>query len=196
LLRPQHAGERLALDASLVLAQDRRLQRRVELVGLAQPFGEDRVEVGETGRHRRLGRGRAVAPGRRAAVGRLGRPGTHQAEPDGGRLAGADRQAVVGGRLGADLLRIDRLRAALDHRVVDPILHVRRRIRAAEQPLHVRLVLDEQQLRSAVAHQGVPAELVVIGDDRVLAGPAEHRAWIVAVLAAPGPTVPEPERRQ
>ena len=47
LLGPEQPGIRLALNASLIFIQPRRLDGSVELVGLAHPPLDDRVEVAE-----------------------------------------------------------------------------------------------------------------------------------------------------
>ena len=44
LLRPQHSGERLTMDAALVFAERCRRDAIVELVGFLLPLREDRVE--------------------------------------------------------------------------------------------------------------------------------------------------------
>ena len=90
----------------------RRGDRLVELVRLLQPGGQDLVKL-------RAERG-AVA-----VVFWLSRqePG-HEAQPHGCRLAGADRQLVVGRDLGALLLGVHRALFALHHAVVDAVLDI------------------------------------------------------------------------
>jgi hypothetical protein len=76
LLGPQQASDGLAQHVSAVVGEALGGEVGVELVGLAAAVGEDTVEV-------------VAQP-----VGRVAQP-----EPDGGRLAGVDAQAVVDGRL-------------------------------------------------------------------------------------------------
>ena len=47
LLRPNHAGESLALDVARVLVLEVALQLAVKLVGFAETLGKDGVEVGK-----------------------------------------------------------------------------------------------------------------------------------------------------
>ena len=110
----------------------------VELVGLLLPGFEHVVEASPNGL------ALAVALGQR-------RRATSQAQPDHLAFAGLHRQPVVGRGLGARLLRVHRVRLAVDDEVVDPVLDVRAAVGHAEDPLRVRLVLGEQQRRIAVA---------------------------------------------
>src|SRR5580692_2473165 len=49
LLRPDHAGERLALHQLRILAGDVALQRRVEFIGFGKTRREDGLEIRERG---------------------------------------------------------------------------------------------------------------------------------------------------
>ena len=95
LLRPQHAGERLAHDECLVGGGRRRRDRGVEDIGLADPVREDAVERAEA-------RTRGV--------------GTAEAKAHDVTCAGADRALVVCGNLGARARRIHRLATATRRR--------------------------------------------------------------------------------
>src|SRR5262245_18555232 len=85
------------------------------------------------------GTGRAaVTPGER------GRRAVAQSQSNHLRLSGADAQAVMRGRLGPLLLRVDDPFLAEDEVVVDAVLDVGTAARDAEDPLRVRLVFREQ----------------------------------------------------
>ena len=75
---------------------------------------------------------------------------------------------------------------------MEGVLYVGRRVRLAPDPLRVRLVLREQQLRGAAAGERVLAQLGMRGHD-VSALLAEDR---LLSLVAPRPGVPEPQRRE
>ena len=62
LLGPQHAGQRLAHHVGRIATHRRRRDRLVELIGLAQPAGEEVVEV----RAERLGLADSAALGEAA----------------------------------------------------------------------------------------------------------------------------------
>ena len=100
----------------------------------------------------------------------------------------------MGGDLGARAGRVDRVGVAADDEVVDRVLDVRRRVRGAEQPLVVGLVLAEQQLRRGVGAAGAtpPAR----GGRRA----RRRRPTAVTVglgdVVAPRPRVAEPQRRE
>ena len=116
------------------------MQESVELVRLATPVLDRLVERRERTRGlRRIG----------------------QAEPDLDRLAGADLEAVVGGRLGADLRRVDGVGVPVHDERVEGVLDVGARVGRAEEPLGVRLVLGEEQRRRAIAVEPSIAELRV-----------------------------------
>ena len=104
LLRPQHAGERLPHHVAGVRRQVGRNHGRVELVGFANPFGEDVVEAGA---ERLLGAARAS------------QPQTH-----GLRFTRAERQDVPRRGLGAGVRRIDRPGGAVHDVVVDAVFDV------------------------------------------------------------------------
>src|SRR5688572_9499482 len=66
LLAPQHAGQRLAMDAPLILVQRRGRDSLVELVRLVEALGERLVECLERSGH--VPRGQAQADGLLAAA--------------------------------------------------------------------------------------------------------------------------------
>ena len=171
LFAPQHAGERLAMHAPLVLAERGRRDPLVELVGVADSAREDLIDVLEGGRW------------------------TGGREPHRHDLAATGRhvQHVVRRGLGPGLRRVHGFAPAPDHIVVERVLHVGRRIRLPPQPLGVALVLGEQQLRAAIARQPVLAQLGMHGADNARRGFAERR---LRAVITPRPRVAEPERRQ
>ena len=159
------------MDPALIFGQRAGRDPVVELVGVQEPLAE-RVLEGRSERHAR-------------------RPGG-QAKADHLASAGRHVDDVAGRRLGAGLRRVHGALLACDHEAVERVLHVRRRIGRAPQPCGVRVVLGEQQLRGAVARQGVVAKLGMEGRHRS-AGFAQER---FRVLVSPRPGVPEPQRRQ
>ena len=154
LLRPEHSGQRLADHPVLVLAEHVRRDAVVELVGLAQPVGEDTVE---------LRTGCRCEPWRE--------PELHRALAVRG-----DLEHVVRRGLRAAACRADRVTPAGDHVVVEGVLHAGRLVLAAKQTLVVALVLGEEQRRVAIADEFEPAELGVARDDHSVAGGGEQRA--------------------
>ncbi len=86
------------MDQPLVLVEVSGMHPVVELVRLALPRAKISSNSGPNA-------------GRRARVG--------QPEPDDAVSPGADRSAIVRGGLGPVPRRVDRLRAAVDHVVVD-----------------------------------------------------------------------------
>src|SRR6185312_10640786 len=86
-----------------------------------------------------------------------------EAQPQLDALAGADGEAVVRRGLGAGAVRVDRIAAAVDQIVVDPVLDPGSAVRRTEQPLVVGLVLREEQRRVVVAEEVALAELGVRG---------------------------------
>ena len=106
----------------------------------------------------------------------------------------------MGRRLGARP-RPGGLAAAVHDRVVDPVLDHRGRVLDAPQPLPVGLVLGKEQLGRAAAGQPVGPEPVMGGAQQPEHPSAGSRSDLgaqlrAAVLVAPGPGVPEPERWQ
>ena len=99
-------------------------------------------------------------------AGRIGRRALGEAQLDHGRLARRHGEPVVRRRLRPRPGRVDRVRAAVDHVVVDPVLHVSVLVRDAEQTLGVRLVLAEEERRLARRDQEPLPEAVVRGEDR------------------------------
>ena len=136
LLRPEEPREGLALDLPLLGVEAWRMEGGVEGVGLG---GAERHHRGE------------VAEG---VVVRLG------AEADRHRERGPGGQHGVGvaGELAAPL-RGYGAGVAVDHGLVDPVLHVGLRIGRAEEPLAVGLVLGEEKLDGVAAGARVPPAL-------------------------------------
>ncbi len=103
----------------------------------------------------------------------------------------------MGRDLRARALRVDRLAHAGDDELVDPVLDVRRRVLAPEQPPIVRLVLAEQQLGRPVRAQNPVPELGMRsarrGDSCLAVDRLQCR---LRDVAAPRPRVAEPQRRQ
>ena len=154
LLGPEHPRQGLPHHVGRVGVQRGRDDGGVELVRLGPPRPEDLVEAAAE-------RPRAVA----VALGRGRRGDVGEAQPDRPALAGADRQAVMGGRLGPGLLRVQPALLAVHDEVVDAVLDVRGPVRDAEDPLRVRLVLREEQGDVPLAGEVSHAELVVDGPD-------------------------------
>ena len=186
LLAPEHAGEGLAHDVGRVFAHRWRRDRLVELVGFAQPVGEEVVECLAEGLALRR-RGRVREP-----------QANHLA------LAGADGDRVVRRDLGALLAGVHRILVPLHHAVVDAVLDVRALVLLpGEEPLVVRFVLGEEQRHVAFAGKGelteqrmrrprprsYPAGALDLLEDRLRGGP-------VRFGNPRRPVVPEPQRRQ
>ena len=166
LLRPQEAGERLALYAPLVLVEACRLEFAVELVGVGKTGLDGSVHLGEKIGGRRRGRTGMA----------------REAHAQHGGSATGDRERVVRGRLGAALRGVHGLCLPFDDRPVEGILHPARCARRAEESLDVGLVLREKKpglhARHARAvepgHLGGSEEQLegaqrrVLGEDRVL----------------------------
>jgi len=125
LLRPEHAGQRLALDEAGVGVAHAVLEHCVEGVGLRDPLREQGVEAALV-EAMRVGLGEAVA------------------QDD--RLAGRDGVAAEGGAFGALAQWVHMVARPRHHVVVDRILGV---VRSAgtEEAGRVGLVLAEQKLR-------------------------------------------------
>ena len=171
LLAPQHAGQRLAVDATLILGERPRRDPLVELVGVGDAAREDLLEIAE---------------GIRGPVGR-------QAQADRRAAARRHVEGIVGGRLGPGPGGIHRLGLLRDHPGVEGVLDVRRRVRLAPQALRIALVLGEEQLRGAVAVQPVFAE---VGMRRLNDTRRRLPQRRLARVLAPRPGVAEPQRRQ
>ena len=170
LLAPQHRGQCLAHHGCLVRSRLRRRDRGVELVGLGDPRREQAVDVVDV-----LGTGGA------------------QPELDDTGALGGDLQLVEGCRLRPGAPRMDGIDPAAHDVLVKGVLDVRRGVGRPPQPLGVRLVLGEQQLRRAVATQLTATDVgVVDGDHRWRVADGPHRA----LVAAHPPRVAEPQRRQ
>ena len=194
LLAPQHPGQRLPHHTRLIFADAGRGYRLIERVGLVPALLDDLIELAAEG-----------IPGGSVA----------QPQPDDGGFAGAHVELIVRGGLGPRLVRVDGLLPARHDIIVDPILDIRRRVGCAEQPLVVRVVFGEQQLRISVAMQQEAAELGMRRFDRdcvlppasvarrVSAGPATMSRYcgttgsaVRAASAASGPRLAQADLDQ
>ncbi len=117
------------MDQPFVLAQSLRCDARVELVGVGDTGGEERIEVVEGSKTQNGG----------------------QSEPNCLRSASGHVERVMGRRLGTGTLGVDGFAIAADHVAVERVLDPGERVRRAPQPTTVAVVLREQQLRPAVA---------------------------------------------
>src|SRR6478736_3591327 len=120
LLRPQHAGEGLALNAPRVFVADVGLEFRVELVGLTLACGEQRVIVGE----------------------RLGKLGLRESQVKFGARTGSDGQQIMRCRFGPRATGRDRLLLPVHDVIVKCSLGMRRAL-GAENAREIALVLAE-----------------------------------------------------
>ena len=178
LLGPQHPGQGLPHHVRRVGADPGRRQAAVERIGFAPARREDIGEAveGIAGRFRRC----------------IG-----QAQADDGSLPGAHRHLVVRGRLGPDLLRIDRVLLARRDEVVDAVLDVGGRVGRAEEALIVRLVLGEEQRRAAFAMQVIGSDLGFgRRDDAVARRRGVDFQGRPGRVGPPAPDVAEPQRGQ
>ena len=116
-----------------------------------------------------------------------------QAETDGYRLAGADRQLVERGGLGARSVWVHCIPGAVNHVVVDAVLGELRAVVIPVEPPGIGLVLGEQKLRRSLADQPALPVLRLVELDRVLGGGAQLGP---ANVLAPRPGVAEPDGRQ
>src|SRR5258708_36452357 len=110
-----------------------RNHRAIELVGFSLADGKSLVEAGK----------RVLAF----------EIGVSQAQADDDCLARTNRQLVVGCGLCAGMLRIDRIRGAMNDVVVNAILHVGRTVLDSEQSAGIGFVLGKEQLRRAFTMQ-------------------------------------------
>ena len=117
-------------------------------------------------------------------------------QPDDGGFAGANVELIVRGGLGPRLARVDGLLPARHDIVVDPVLDIRRRVGCAEQPLVVRVVFGEQQLRISVAMQQEAAELGMRRFDRDCVLLRHLSQGGFRLVRPPGPGVAKPQGRQ
>ena len=130
LLRPEEPAERLAHDVGGVCARRWGREGLIELVSLVPTVVHGFVEGRERAR-------------------RLRRVG--QAKPDLNRSAGSDLESIVGGRLGTLGRRVYCSAIPVHDKRVEGVFDVGTRVRLAEQPLGVGVVLGEQQWRLPVA---------------------------------------------
>ena len=134
LLAPEHAGQGLTHHAGRVFTHGRRRDRLVERISVTKPVSEDLIE--------RLAKGLA----------RLVRKSAGEPQANHFRLAGGERDLVVRRDLGALLVRIHRIVAAVHHTVVDAVFDVTALVcGAGKQPLVIRFVLGEEQRHFAFA---------------------------------------------
>ena len=181
LLAPEQPGERLPLHQPLVVRHLGRGERPVEVVRLGQAPREDRVERGTDRAGAALGGG--------------------QAEAHDARAAGGDGPAVARGRLRPRARGAHRVAAAVDHVVVERVLHARRLVRRAPEPARVGHVVGEEQLRR-LAVRRLARE--VVAPHRLVDREEPHRAVArvergdrgLVAARPPRPAVAEPERRQ
>ena len=145
LLGPQHAGKTLSHDVLCIWREVLRNHCGVELVSFVLAEREGFVEAGK---------------GVFALEIRIGK-----AEADDGGLAGADRELVVSGGLGAGVFGIYRILGAVHDVIVDAILDIRSAVLDSKQPPGVGFVLGEQQLWRAFAMQPAIAGLIVVEFD-------------------------------
>ena len=132
----------------------------------------------------------------------LGGPGRlrGEPEPDDSLLARSKVERVLGSALGAPLRGVDPVLPAVDHHVVEGILHVGRGIGRMEERLDVGLVLREEDPPRRIAgigFQEIAAEGRVVALDE--SGPRERHPRLhlaPLVRAAPRPGVSEPQGRQ
>ena len=142
LLRPEHPGERLPVDAPFVLGQRARRDPVVELVGVGQPRREGRVEV----------RPERLVP----TVGGHGQPQTN-----GQRAASWHVEDVSGRSLRPGLRRVHRFGVAGDDVLVERVLDPWRGVRLTPEAVGVALVFGEEELGRPVAGKRVFAQLVM-----------------------------------
>ncbi len=175
LLAPQHPGQGLPHHVRGVSADTGGRQMAVERVGLALALCQDSGEAVER-----------IAEQIRRRIG--------QSQADDGGLPGAHRHLVVRGRLGPDLLRIDRVLPPRRDEVVDAVLGVGGRIRRAEEAPIVRLVLGEEQRRPAFAIQVVGPELGIGRSDDAVAvrGGCDFQGRLRR-FRPPAPDIAEPQ---
>ena len=186
LFRPQHSGQGLAHHVRAVGTQRGGNDRGVELIALLPAAVDHLIEcVAEETILRARG-------ARRRDGLRVRQPQAH----DGG-LAWTDGQPVVGCDEGPGLVRVHHVVPTVDDGVVDPIFDVGRLVRDAEEPLHVGLVLGEQQRHVPVAVEVARAQPRVDGTHdaaaRAVLDLGEGRTRRVGM---PRPLVAEPQPRQ
>ena len=174
---------RITLAASAL--SERRRDGLVELVGFTTPLVEQRVE--------RLAERLAL----------LFTDAAREPQANHRRLACADVDLVVRRDLGALLLGIHRVLAAVDHEVVDAVLDVRALVLLpGEEPFVVGFVLGEEQRHVAVARQHERTQQRMRGGDRGGAGRPLDLLQVrlfgrpVRRGNPPRPVVAEPQRRQ
>src|SRR4029077_15497594 len=107
-----------------------------------------------------------------------------QTQPNRTRFGGADRESVMRRGLRSYALRVYGGGVSPHDRLVESILHVRRRVRYAVKHLHVGFVLGEEKWSRSFANQAVFTERIVARFDHsqrlgMIAPNAEVRASLV-----------------
>jgi hypothetical protein len=118
-----------------------------------------------------------------------------EAQPDLSAPAGVDGDPVMRGDFGPRLGGIHRIGQSVDEIFVDRILDPGTRVRLAEEPLGVCVVVGEQQRRALVAVEVALTQLGVgrghVADvSRTFQSPQSE----LGCVTAPGPGVAKPER--
>ena len=177
LFRPQQPRVGLTDDVASLGRETACILRFVERRRLSDPRRENLLEVRE-GFHRPVfGRGQAEAQHHFSARGNF--------------------EHVMRRRLRPNAVRIHGLGASLHDRLMERILHVRRKIRRSEEPLVVRLVLGEKPRRLRVDCEPEIAERLVLQSQQMLVELGNTRLQRAAlVLATPDPRVAKPHRRE
>ena len=129
LLGPQHARKALTHYVLRIRGKVLRNYRAIELVGFSLAESKRLVEVGKRVLAFEIGVG--------------------QAQADDDRLAGTNRELVVGRGFCAGMFRIDRFRGSINDVVVNAIFHIGRAVLDSEQSTGIGFVLGEEQLRRA-----------------------------------------------
>src|ERR1700690_476726 len=175
LLAPKQAGDRLAEDSPLVVAEVGRRDGLEKVVGLATAPLEDPLVVGE-----------GVRPGA------AGVP-----QPDGLAFAGLKPERNARPDLGSGRRRAYRVAAAVNDRLVKRILYVRRGVAYAPESLRVRLVLSKEQLVRALDVQPETPQVLLRGlHHRHVSERLEREHIRARGLKRPAPRVSEPQLRQ
>ena len=187
LLRPEHAGERLALDVLLFVRRFRRMDARVEVVGFRAPLRDDGVDVD-----------------RRIAL-RL------QRHPHDRGFAGLDVESHPAARLRPFVRGIHGLLVVRGDAAMEGVLHERavRRVAGAEDARSVCFVVGEEEARIGrqLEHEraecrfreeaGELRSVAVVGEQALVSVRQVNRAdgGLDAAVVRPDPGVAEPELR-
>ncbi len=183
LLRPKQPGMRLPHDAELLAL------RRKGDVHLVKPIRLLPAHLEQ--------RGKIIAEGVALQLALR-----HQPQAHAPAFTRRDGLHVVRRRLGADAGLIDRVGAVVDQRLMKCVLNERLRVRHAEEPLHIRLVLREQNFAKVALVGRIDEELEIAQRGMAAIDLAVARATQfrldrrVLRQRAPRPGVAEPKRRQ